>query len=105
MSLYLLLVLLAYYILKPVSRSMFLTKFDVDKLPSLYIVIAIAGGAFAYFYSKVAARTSLRTAVLWTMVLSIISLIVMWELIALPWMIYVLNIWVSLFSIVLVSQG
>jgi ATP:ADP antiporter, AAA family len=102
---YLFAVLMAYYILKPVSRSMFLTKFDVDKLPSLYIVIAIAGGVFAYFYSKVAARTSLRTAVLWTMLLSIISLIVMWELIAAPGMIYVLNIWVSLFSIVLVSQG
>src|SRR5215472_4982841 len=105
MFFYLFSVLMAYYIVKPVSRSMFLTKFDVDKLPSLYIVIAVAGGAFAYFYSKVAARTSLRTAVLWTMVLSIISLLVMWELIVLPWMIYVLNIWVSLFSIVLVSQG
>ena len=31
---YLFAVLMAYYILKPVSRSMFLTKFDVDKLPS-----------------------------------------------------------------------
>src|ERR1700758_1139184 len=77
---YLFAVLMAYYIVKPVSRAMFLTKFDVDKLPSLYIVIAVAGGVFAYFYSKVAARTSLRTAVLWTMVLSIISLFVMWEL-------------------------
>ncbi len=41
---YLFSVLMAYYIVKPVSRSMFLTKFDVDKLPSLYIVIAVAGG-------------------------------------------------------------
>ena len=30
MALYLLLVLLAYYILKPVSRAMFLNKFDID---------------------------------------------------------------------------
>src|ERR1700751_3301783 len=73
---YLFSVLMAYYIVKPVSRAMFLTKFDVDKLPSLYIVIAIAGGIFAYFYSKVAAKTSLRTAVLWTMLLSIVSLMV-----------------------------
>ena len=55
---YLFSVLMAYYIVKPVSRSMFLTKFDVDKLPSLYIVIAVAGGMFAYLYSRLAAKTS-----------------------------------------------
>jgi len=102
---YLFFVLMAYYIVKPVSRSMFLTKFDVDKLPSLYIVIAVAGGLFAYLYSRLAARTSLHTAVFWTMLLSVISLWAMWTLIYFQWMIYVLNIWVSLFSIVLVSQG
>src|SRR5439155_15983427 len=59
---YLFSVLMAYYIVKPVSRSMFLTKFDVDKLPSLYIVIAVAGGVFAYLYSRLAAKTSLHTA-------------------------------------------
>jgi len=102
---YLFSVLMAYYIVKPVSRSMFLTKFDVDKLPSLYIVIAVAGGMFAYLYSRLAAKTSLHTAVFWTMLLSVISLCAMWGFIYVPWMIYVLNIWVSLFSIVLVSQG
>src|SRR5260370_29957699 len=102
---YLFAVLMAYYIVKPVSRSMFLTKFDVDKLPSLYIVIAVVGGLFAYLYSRLATKTSLRTAVLWTMLLSVISLAIMWALIYSQWMIYALNIWVSLFSIVLVSQG
>jgi AAA family ATP:ADP antiporter len=102
---YLFAVLMAYYIVKPVSRAMFLTKFDVDKLPSLYIAIAIAGGVFAYLYSKIAAKTSLKMAVFWTMLVSVVSLLLMWEFIYLPWMIYVLNIWVSLFSIILVSQG
>ena len=105
MFFYLLSVLFAYYVLKPVSRSMFLTKFDIDKLPSLYILIAVFGGIFAYLYSKLAARSSLRVAVFCTMALSVVSLVAMWMLIHLPWMIYVLNIWVSLFSIVLVSQG
>ena len=61
--LYLLLVLLAYYILKPVSRAMFLNKFDIDELPYLYIVIAAAGGVMAYFYTKLAIHSSLKTAV------------------------------------------
>ena len=105
MFFYLLFVLFAYYILKPVSRSMFLTKFDVDKLPWLYILIAAFGGLLAYLYSKLAARSSLASAVFWTMVISVASLAVMWAFIGFPWMVYVLNIWVSLFSIVLVSQG
>jgi ATP/ADP translocase len=104
---YLLLVLFAYYILKPVSRAMFLNRFDLDRLPALYILIAACGGILAYLYSKLAARTSLSAAVLWAMGLSVACLVVMWALIRmhLPWMIYVLNVWVSLFAVVLVSQG
>jgi ATP:ADP antiporter, AAA family len=105
MFFYLLFVLFAYYILKPVSRAMFLNKFDIDKLPYLYILIAIGGGLLAYFYSWVAVRTSLRVAVAWTMGLSVVCLVIMWRLIRFAWMVYVLNIWVSLFAIVLVSQG
>src|SRR5215467_4429763 len=78
MFFYLLFVLFAYYIVKPVSRSMFLTQFDIDKLPSLYILIAIFGGFLAYLYSKLATKTSLRTAVLWATVLSTGSLLIMW---------------------------
>jgi len=104
---YLLFVLFAYYIVKPVSRAMFLTKFDIDKLPALYILIAVFGGLLAYLYSKAATRVSLRTAVSWAMAISILTLLAMWWLIRLriPWMVYVLNIWVSLFSVILVSQG
>ncbi len=105
MFFYLMFVLFAYYILKPVSRGMFLTKFDVDKLPQLYILIAAFGGILAYLYSRVAVKSSLQTAVFWTMSLSIASLIGIWWLIHIPWMVYVLNIWVGLFSIILVSQG
>lgn len=107
MFFYLLFVLFAYYIVKPVSRAMFLTKFDIDKLPGLYILIALFGGVLAYFYSKVAAKVSLRAAVAWAMGLSILILVVMWWLIRMkvPWMVYALNIWVSLFSVILVSQG
>src|SRR5580704_2371776 len=107
MFFYLLFVLFAYYVVKPVSRAMFLTKFDIDKLPLLYILIALFGGILAYFYSKVATKVSLRVAVSWAMGLSVVILVVMWWLIRmrLPWMVYALNIWVSLFSVILVSQG
>ncbi|HVW85662.1 MAG TPA: Npt1/Npt2 family nucleotide transporter, partial [Bryobacteraceae bacterium] len=107
MSLYLLLVLLAYYILKPVSRALFLSKFDLDKLPGLYILIAAFGGILAYVYTKAAVRSSLRTAVTGAMIFTIGMLVLIWWLIALnkPWVYYFFNIWVSLFSVMLVSQG
>src|ERR1041385_9088307 len=85
MFFYLLSVLFAYYILKPVSRAMFLTKFNFDDLPQLYILIAIFGGVFAYLYSKLAAKTSLGAAVLASNALSVAALVGMWALIHISW--------------------
>jgi AAA family ATP:ADP antiporter len=107
MSLYLMLVLFAYYILKPVSRALFLNNFDIDKLPWLYVLIAGIGGLLTYFYTKLALRTSLSKAVTIANVFCVVVLCLFWWLIQLrmPWVIYAFNIWVSLFSIMLVSQG
>src|SRR5947209_387684 len=107
LTLYLMLVLFAYYILKPVSRAIFLNKFDIDKLPWLYILIAGVGGLLAYFYTKMAVNSSLRKAVNIATIFSVVVLIAFWWFIALnmSWIVYAFNIWVSLFSIILVSQG
>jgi ATP:ADP antiporter, AAA family len=107
MALYLLFVLFAYYILKPVSRAMFVNRFDIDELPYLYIVIAVAGGFMAYFYTKLAVKTSLKRAVDVCTFGMIGVLVLIWHLLSynLDWMLYVFNAFVSLFSITLVSQG
>jgi len=107
MALYLLSVLFAYYILKPVSRAMFLDNFDIDRLPYLYILIAAAGGLIAYLYTKIAVQTSLRRAVTANTAFFVGSLLAIWWLLQYDfgWMYYLFNIWVSLFSITLVSQG
>src|SRR5437667_6143641 len=98
-GLYLLFVLFAYYILKPVSRALFLNKFDIDQLPYLYVLIALAGGLLAYAYTRVAVGASLKTAVKWATALSVLCLVSIWWLLRFNfnWMLYVLNIWVSLF--------
>ncbi|MBI1792108.1 MAG: HEAT repeat domain-containing protein [Acidobacteria bacterium] len=107
MSLYLLCVMVAYYILKPVSAAMFLNKFNIDKLPYLYILVAVGGGMLAYLYTHVALKSSLQAAVSGAMAIAVLCLVALWWLIGLnlPWMLYVFNVWVSLFSIVLMSQG
>jgi len=107
MGLYLLFVMVAYYILKPVSAAMFLNKLHISQLPYLYILCAIAGGFVAQFYTRVALKASLQVAVTWTMSIAVLCLIALWWLVgpSHPWMLYVFNVWVSLFAIVLVSQG
>jgi ATP/ADP translocase len=107
MFLYLLFVLLAYYILKPVSRALFLTRFDASQLPFLYLAMAASGGVLAYHYARIAVRWSLAAAVNAATALIIVTLLAIWQLLRLDqaWLYYVFNIWVSLFSLVLVSQG
>lgn len=108
MALYLLFVLFAYYVLKSASEAMFLNKFDIDKLPNLYILMAIFGGALAFVYSKTAARTSLHAAVTWTVFLSVACLLGMWYPLRnrnAKTIVYVFAIWVRMFSVVTVTQG
>lgn len=107
MFLYLMFVLFGYYILKPVSRAMFVNRFDIDKLPILYVLIAACGGVLAYSYSKVAVKASLTKAVNWATAITLVCIGLLWWLLRLrlEWVLYVFNIWVSLFSIVTVSQG
>lgn len=107
MGLYMVLVLFAYYILKPVSRGMFLARFDIDDLPYLYILIAFAGGAMAYAYTKIFINASLKAAVTSATFFMAGTLSLIWWLLSFqwPWMLYFFNAFVSLFSITLVSQG
>src|SRR5260370_18180846 len=108
MSLYLLFVLFAYYVLKSASEAMFLNKFDIDKLPNLYILMALFGGGLAFVYSKTAARASLHAAVTWTVFLSVACLLRMWYPLGnriATTMIDVFAVGVRLFSVVTVTQG
>jgi AAA family ATP:ADP antiporter len=107
MALHMTCVLFAYYILRPVSQALFLNKFDIDKLPYLYMLMAAVGGLLAYAYTRVAVRSSLAAAVNWSTAVTVVCLLGIWWMLRykFPWMLYVFNIWVSLFSIVTVSQA
>src|SRR5712691_367133 len=94
MALYLFCVLFAYYILKSASRAMFLNKFDADKLPSLTMLIGVAGGVLAYVYSKLAIKASLKVAVTWAMAIAVLCLLGFWWVFqfGFPWLLYVFNV-------------
>src|SRR5260370_26224030 len=78
MAVHLMFVLFAYYILKPVSRALFLNKFEIDQLPYLYLLIALAGGLLAYVYTRVAGPGSLEMALGVTTPLSVFGLGSLW---------------------------
>lgn len=107
MSLYLLFILFSYYVLKSASESMFLNKFDIDKLPTFYIAMAVFGGILAYVYTRIAARTSIHMAVTLTMFASVAFMILVWFPLRTrnAAVIYVFAVWVRLYSIVTVTQG
>lgn len=107
MATYLFFALYVHYILKPISNAMFLDQKDIDDLPYLYILIAAVGGLLATLYTKLAIRTSLKIAVAGSTVVSVVFFIAFWALFPLqiPGMVWVFNLWASLFGCVMVAQG
>ncbi len=107
MSLCFFFLLFAHYIVKPLSRAMFVTKFDIDRLPYLYILIAVVGGLLAAGYTRVALRASLQTAVACATGLSAISLAGFWWLLFFDWkwLLYAWNLFANLFGAVMVAQA
>ena len=107
MGLYFVCVLFARNILKPVADALFLNEYPIDRLPYLYLLIAVFGGVAAYLYTKVVVKTSLRAAVLVATLLCAVGVTVFWQLLDVgpTWLLYLFSVFVSLFGIVFVSQG
>ena len=103
---YYLLVLFACYILKPIARAMFLDRFDADKLPWLYILMALLGGTGAAWISRAAARARLTEVIGKAQVFLLINIVLLWWLLQYPSrvVLYVFSIWVGTFAVVTVGQ-
>ena len=106
MFVYYLLVLFAYYILKPVARALFLDKFDADRLPWLYILMALLGGTGASWISRAATRERLTNVIGRAQVFLIGNILLIWWFLQYPSgvMLYVFSIWVGTFSVITVGQ-
>src|SRR5262249_51144505 len=86
--------------------AMFLQQIGIDRLPYVYILIALVIGVISSRYSKAASRMSLSALIRITSLIVISNLFLFW--LALhrtgPWMFYVLYIWVSVFGVITASQ-
>src|SRR4051812_7856551 len=70
------LIILAYYHIKPASRSLFLEYVGANKLPYVWIGTALVLGAFISVYQRIVARYSRLNVVLGTCLACIVGLVV-----------------------------
>lgn len=106
MFLYIYLILVAYYFLKPARDSLFLVKLGFSQLPWVYILIAVIVVPITTIYSRAARSIKLVNLITATTVIIISNLIILRWLLGVnePWVYYVFYIWVSIYGILTTSQ-
>jgi len=103
---YFFLIVTAYYLIKPVRSSLVITHLGSDHLPYLYILTAIILGGLVAGYKHLAHRIKpleLMKAILGTLAIQL--LVFRWA-VASPfgWVSGLFYLWVSMFSVVAVTQ-
>ncbi|MFC2169997.1 Npt1/Npt2 family nucleotide transporter [Acidobacteriota bacterium] len=95
-------------ILKPVRNSLFLVKIGVEKLPFVFVLVALAAAVVASVYSKYSEKVQLNLLFLISILISIASLLVFWFLFQIgyqgAWLFYTFYAWVAIFSVIVGAQ-
>ena len=100
------LIILAYYHIKPASRSLFIAELGADRLPYVWIGTAVVMGSLVGYYHRLLERHRALPIVLSTCAMCIIVLVWFWDLMASnsPLVSTAFYIFVDIFSVVLVEQ-
>lgn len=108
MAAYSFVIIASYNVLKPMTRSLFVSKLGLGQLPYLYMILAVVVGFFVYFYLKIANRLKLIRLLNLTILFLITSLLFFrWYLlqgIDSPFLYYGLFIWASIYGVLTTSQ-
>jgi AAA family ATP:ADP antiporter len=95
-------------IIKPIRNSLFLVKFGVEKLPYVFVLVALFSAAVASLYSRYSRRIRLNNLISITILISIASLLVFWFLLNFRfqgnWIFYAFYIWGAIFGVVVTTQ-
>ncbi|MCH7887556.1 MAG: MFS transporter, partial [Candidatus Marinimicrobia bacterium] len=99
-------IIASYYILKPVRNSLFLEQLGAINLPWVYIGTASIIGFIVLLYSNLSRHIDTRYLVSGTIIFFILNLIFFRELfkLNLDWFSALFYIWVSVYSVLLISQ-
>lgn len=98
----------ALLIVKPAVNSLFISKFGVESLPKVYLLVAIFAGAVTTFYGRQLAKKSLGRIFIFTTLISVLTLcffglLLVFNLIE-DWVLYLFYIWMSIFAVLSASQ-
>jgi len=102
---YFFLVITAYYIIKPVSRSLVLGELGARMVPYIDLVCAVLMGPVVTLFARLVDRVSKpRLVSLWFCGV-IVVLLVFWRLLAwpVPWIAGAFYVWVAIFSVLVVT--
>ena len=95
-------------IIKPTVNALFISKFGVEKLPVVFILVALTAGVISTVYSRLLKKYSLIKIIVKTLQSSGIALLLFWGLLLFNflegWVLFVFYIWSVIFSVLSASQ-
>lgn len=105
---YLYVIIASYNVLKPMTRSLFVSELGLQQLPFLYILLVLAVGAFITVYLKISARLRLNRLINLTLLFLGLNLLVFRWLLSIESnsavLYYTLFIWTSIYGVLTPTQ-
>ncbi len=103
--LYFFLIITAYYVIKPVSRSMALGELGSRMVPYVDLICAIVMGPVVTLFARLVDRMSKARLVKMAFLVVAALLVIFWRLLSwqLPWVVASFYVWVSIFSVLVVT--
>ena len=108
MQLLIFLLISTLLIVKPTVNALFLSNIGVERLPEVYILVALSAIFTTTLYTRFLNKTLLSEVIVHTLYISIVILLIYWALfffgLVKGWILYLFFIWVSIFGVLSASQ-
>ena len=108
MWLYIFCIISALMIVKPMVNALFLSEFGAERLPQVFILVAVMAAAISVFYANLLRTSDMHMLVTRTLYLSILFFTIFWFFLTFSWMerwtLYILYIAVAIFAVITSSQ-
>ncbi|NIR50333.1 hypothetical protein GWO43_17650 [candidate division KSB1 bacterium] len=105
---YVFVIIASYNVLKPMTRSLFVSKLGLEQLPILYILLALVVGVVVIFYLRVSSNRRLDRLINGTNLFLMSNLLLFRWLLGLnvdsAWLFYSLFIWASIYGVLTTTQ-
>jgi ATP:ADP antiporter, AAA family len=108
MQLNIFLIICTLLIVKPVAKSLLSSEYGPQSLPIAFVLVALSAAIVSTFYSRMLGKVPLNKIIIWSLVISVFTLILLGVLLSLHllagWIYYFLYIFVAIFAALATSQ-